>query len=407
MAAAPLAVYCRGLQAALERSWAARGYDEGVFHELAAQALVASSPAGAFSLDELLGHIVRPPPEAPPQPAHPAPEMFVLARGPRFDIRAHVWTDNVAVPHSHEWAGAFAIISGSSLNASYRFGERARLGPGLRVGELERQALRELGSGAVVPVQAGDAFIHAVAHLERPGVALSVRAAVSLDVPRTHLRPGVSFSLDTRGPEPQRKLQALTLAHALDPVLFERLLEEALAGDPALAYLLVCEAVQREWPLGARAIDAARRTFGAHFEQLWRSLDELRAYQRLVELRADAAELPLRRFLAALYLCDDRQTLLAALEDEAGGLERSAQLGRWLAQLLLELEDQEGELETEVPPLVIEALGRGALGLEPGPLVEAARASGDAQEHATLELCAAALASVREDPLLGALARAR
>jgi len=389
-----------GLSAELDRSWRAQGYDDSTFPGVAGEVLASLNPASALTLSGIIEHVVAPPPGSPLMPAHPASGVFTLFSGPHFALRAHLWGQDIAPPHAHEWSGAFQLLSGASLNGDYTFDVERRFRSTLEIGalRLERCALHR--EGDVVEVPAGNELIHSVVHVEPGGLALSVRSVSNQAYSRTFMRPGVSITSSERDIDSQVKLKALHSAHELAPSLVDGALAALMqCGDPSLAYLALFEATQEGWELGEQTIAAARALYGASFGAIQASLSDLLAYQQQVDLRAQIDEQELRHFLATLYICEDREQVLTALAEYSPSDDPKAQLGGYLTSLLIDTE------EGSAPPSDSLAKGLGELA-SGGSLQELRARSGEVGcDAGQLDFCEHAIAAMREASLYRPLFR--
>jgi hypothetical protein len=100
---------------------------------------------------------------------------LILYKTPRFSIDLLLWLDGTTAIHQHGFCGAFKLLSGSSLHVTYEFSQARSISDSLRVGRLIPSVHEIMRRGEVRKIAAGDQFIHANMHLERPTITLVVR----------------------------------------------------------------------------------------------------------------------------------------------------------------------------------------------------------------------------------------
>lgn len=326
----------RELALAVERRWRAHSYGEHALPAVAAECLAAAALHRNLDLAGILDHVFDPD-AIDPRPHNPCDDVAVLFRGPRFEICAHLWLDAVVEPHHHTWAGAYQLVTGSSVHGRYRFREERRVQCGLRTGELACAGVELQRAGDVVEVAPGSAWIHALAYNERPSVAVSVRAVNRPEQIRMqYWRPGVA--IEAEGPDAPALLcrKLLRFVSGFDrEACRRRLLDWLRFADARTAYhaLGFARLELGDEPLWREAADAARRTHGAWFDTVIAALDDAAAHLEQRALRATIADPDLRLLLSALYMCPDRASVLALVRARVGGDPEDA-LRAWLRALL-------------------------------------------------------------------------
>ena len=158
----------------LER-WKRENFSLAKFPGIAVEALERRPPSkhvdlAGFMRDFLLGD------EQPFQTDSPFGEPEIVAYShPRFYIQLLFWMDGTTAIHQHEFSGAFHVMHGSSIHATYAF-ERARaVTPYLRVGDVEMKKIELLETGRTMPIVSGAGAIHSLFHLDSPSVTVVVR----------------------------------------------------------------------------------------------------------------------------------------------------------------------------------------------------------------------------------------
>lgn len=150
------------------------GPDDGVASRLLTEALDASGPRASSDAFSDLG--------------------VTLAVTRRLVVEALVWLDASTAAHDHAFVGAFRLLQGESLHATFRFREQSCPGPGLRLGRLARKRVERLQPGDIRAIPRGGAFVHSVVHLARPSITLVVRERFpSAPEQWNYLAPGLAY----------------------------------------------------------------------------------------------------------------------------------------------------------------------------------------------------------------------
>jgi hypothetical protein len=139
----------------------------------------------------------RMPPQTRYQVEFADPSVTVF-RCPEFSIEINFWRHSTTAIHQHSFAGAFCVLSGQSIQATWSFDTVTQVSQQVRLGNLDKTNLELLRAGAVRPIYPGQRLIHSVFHLSYPTVTLVVRANSgdrgASEPPFLYLPPGVSYS---------------------------------------------------------------------------------------------------------------------------------------------------------------------------------------------------------------------
>lgn len=306
----------RDLGDALTRAWRALDFDEARFPELATRALTEAQLADHVDPMALLSDLLlaEPPVEQRGDNDFGEPPLTVY-RGPGFYIEVLYWLDATTTLHGHGFSGAFQVLAGSSLHTTHTFTEHRRVRSTLRLGTVTRQSVALLERGEVRPIHAGDAFIHALFHLDRPSVSLVVRTTTEADrLPQfSYLPPSVAYVEDLPDPLRDRRLRALAVLP--ESVLVPTYRRLATESDLGLLFAVARHHAHplRDPALARQLLDLARPRHGAAIDALVPALDEQVRRFHLTERRALVTEPDLRFVLALLMNLDRRDDVLALL----------------------------------------------------------------------------------------------
>lgn len=205
----------------IAQAWEKAGRDNDAFVDIATNALVHSQVLSTVEPGNI-AHWLMSSQEVPEQYTtefgQPPINVFV---GDGFYIQVLFWLDGTTAIHEHSFAGAFGVLSGSSVQSTYSFEPQLTASPRLLIGRTTFLSSELLHRGDIRPIYSGDKLIHSLFHLDRPSLSLVVRTSAKTAPERpqyAYLRPHLAFD-DLNPP----KLQAIQL----------RMLESLLETDPA------------------------------------------------------------------------------------------------------------------------------------------------------------------------------
>jgi hypothetical protein len=353
------------LASRIEREWQRLNYDDDAFPELARRVLTEERMHERYSTRDVLREAVTAPlafPQIDLQSKFGQPPV-VYFRNARFYVAVLFWVDSTTSVHEHGFSGAFSVLGGSSLHASYRFTRRKAVNSRLSLGEIVRTGARILERGAVEEIVGGPRGAHALFHLERPSATLIVRTHSD---PRA--RPQLAYHWPCYAIDPffedeaiGRKCQLLRLVHETDRDSLKGLAAGLLASldiESAVRVLLFLRQLNLSVETGLELASVVARRHPELGEGLAQMVEEGHRQDRLVGLRQRVFD-PERRLLLAFLLnrlsASEVNALVArkhpggdpaelvagwivSLLRDAGGMQGSPQVGRAI-RLLLATED--------------------------------------------------------------------
>ena len=77
----------------------------------------------------------------------------------RFYIDVYFWLDGTTTIHQHGFAGAFQVLTGSSLHGEYKFRVKRAVSPHFNLGELSLKEVRLLRRGDIRKIIPGPKYI--------------------------------------------------------------------------------------------------------------------------------------------------------------------------------------------------------------------------------------------------------
>jgi len=329
--------YFDQLGRAVERSWATQNNNEETFPAVAAQILKETPiPRDADAVGVLQFLMTRRQLVRQEEYGFGDPPV-TLYRGRDFYISALYWLDGTTTIHQHMFSGAFRVLEGSSIHTRYGFSRSETITRRLLVGDLRYEGAELLRRGDVREIVSGDAFIHALFHLDRPSVTIVVRTTREecAGTQFEYLRPGLAFDPFFKDETLDRQLVGLTTLHQIAPEdAFQTALSMIEASDLFGGFF-----VARQWSRLDRSdrfddvLDALIRRHGAVAEIMRPAMAEKRRQQGITIRRRLVHEPSHRLFLALLLNLPDRTSVDIILRSKFPDHEPADLLAQWVGEL--------------------------------------------------------------------------
>ncbi|MDQ4145922.1 MAG: hypothetical protein M3198_19680 [Actinomycetota bacterium] len=335
--AAAIEAYFDSLGRGVEGAWAGYHNNEAHFPEVATRVL-AETPvppdADAVGVLQFLTSRHR----LVPQEVYGFGEPPVtLYRGRDFRISALYWLDGTTAIHQHSFSGAFRVLEGSSIHVVYGFSGEEAVTSRLLLGDLRFGAAELLRRGDVRAILAGDAFIHALFHLDRPSVTIVVRTNHQEETgPQfQYLRPGVAFDPFFEDETLDRQLRGLTTLNQFAPEEALRCAREMISAADLFAGFWVTQ----HWLTLDRSgradevVEHLVRRHGSIGDILRRVFAEKRRQYGIIIRRRLVQDAMHRLFLALILNLPDRASVDAILKCMFPAEDPASLLARWVEEL--------------------------------------------------------------------------
>jgi hypothetical protein len=283
------------------------------------------------------------------------PPITLHADG-RWAVQLLAWVDGRTTIHEHDFAGAFTVLEGSSIERRFAF-DGAEGGP-LRLGRLSLLDVSLLPRGAVRPIEPGSALVHSVFHLDRPTLSLVIRTEGGLlEGPQyDYWAPHVALDPEHAEPRAVRQVQALAM-----------LMRSGSAWQPFAASLLGCASLHHTFrildlllgmhdggALPAELLELVAARHGqAAIEQILTSLQQGRWDHAVSARRATVSNAEHRFFLGVLLNAPDRERVLELVRARYPEPDVLARVRRWIGELV-------GRGEANAHPAVADLCERAA-----------------------------------------------
>lgn len=330
--------------ARVEQRWRARNFDERAFPEIATVVLAESSPAQHITyadvIDALLVGNALPP--QPQELSFGQPPITVYSH-PRFYIEVLCWMDATTSIHQHAFSGAFHVLAGSSVHTRYEFHPRERINQHFIIGDVRFAECELLRTGDTRTIQAGNEFIHALFHLDRPSISIVLRTRVEVDTgPQyDYIPPYLAIDRFEKNPVDAQRELIMRMLLATDPAAFQRRVRAVAAeADLPTVYRMLrfayMHAVVPPYDLRHDEVDAlaevARKRFGGIGDTLLTTIASAARIDDIALRRTEVTNLD-HRFFLALLMNLPNQAEIYHLVAKRFDSEPSQLVKRWLREM--------------------------------------------------------------------------
>jgi hypothetical protein len=345
--------YCQELGRRLVETWRSARFDVEALPALAVEVLTREQPWRHLDPERVIQWLARTPgvPYQPDVTSNFGEPSVTLFWHPLCRIDLLYWATGTTAIHEHSFAGAFTLMTGSSVQSTYRFELEERVNERLLLGDLRLEECRLLSRGVIEPIRPGSELIHSVFHLDAPSVSLVLRTnMVARSAPQyMYMPPHVALDTFFIDQTLRKKMGAFRLLRTVRPDLFEATLFEAIQeADLQTCFELMHFTFthQPDPALWNRLRDVLRGRFGRWpdaFVRVFLAADRT----RLIVAARERVRSPEQRFFLALLLnVPDRDALLALVADRYPDAEAVSQVAHWIVAL-----GRAGVLDVPLPPV--------------------------------------------------------
>ena len=315
------------------------GFEKGSFPRIATEALEEMPPSASLSLWDVskialvVGLL---PLETNGFAARGFPYVTVFEHQ-NFRIDLLFWSRGSDEIHQHEFAGAFHVLCGSSVQVTWQFSTEADVDEDVAVGRLEPTASEILRSGDTRLIAPGSRFIHSSNYFGRPSVSVVVRTYDSAPSTRTvYIRPGIRCPDRTFEPTNRARRLLTTLArsgcHSEVSELYAYMIETADATIGAVA-TLEAMAILPDRRAQDRLISIVRRRYPPLGEAL-ASASEIKARSaRISAIAASVSDAELLFFLTLLQSLPCGREVLRHVAERFPGHDPARRIALWISDL--------------------------------------------------------------------------
>jgi len=331
--------YFQRLGRRVESEWRAQNYNEERLADIAHRALTEDPAHLHVSPHDILRWLqsdAEVPAQFAPQGTFGQPPV-TLYRSGRFIVDALFWLDATTSIHEHSFSGAFQVLAGGSVHGTYGFELDERINENFLVGRSRIQQIELLRVGDTRRILAGNRFIHALFHLERPSVTIVVRSDLeaSRQPQYEYLRPHLARASFYEENRTRRRLEALAVVREMDAARFrEDLLSFVETQDLYSVFqaLLRLASIDRPDELET-LLSRARKRHGAVVEAFPPVLRELDRMRRITDRRKHVHGAEHRFLLAVLLNAPGRQQVLDLVKARVPGGDPVDTIIGWVREL--------------------------------------------------------------------------
>jgi hypothetical protein len=231
----------------IECSWRAANYAELAFPDIAQRLLAdANLPKTITPWDVVrwLGRESQLPRQSDIEALFGNPPI-TLYSGPRFFIDIYFWVDGTTDIHQHSFAGAFQVLTGSSIHSRYSFRKDREVNQHFHIGQVTFETVELLREGDIRLIVPGAEHIHSLFHLDRPSATITVRTfALPANQPQyTYHKPYLAVDPFDKEPSVLRKLQTVMMLLKVQQPNCDELISELIATSDLHATFLMLRTV--------------------------------------------------------------------------------------------------------------------------------------------------------------------
>ena len=312
--------------------------DDGDFAKVAEEALVNVGELSEVSLPEVALFLASA--AAPEQIDWPFSDLpVVLYRHPRFYLQLLHWTNATTAVHEHAFAGAFRVVSGSSLHSRYQIEDRQPVADEVEICSARHCQSERLPRGAVRRIDPGaDGLVHSLYHLDNPSVSLVLRTfgrsldQFSLAKPRLWWNQGRLSASHRQKAIERASIVAERTSSGSGRELIASIADRLSDGEWVSVALLWAEHVatreEFERLLAVRSMTSERID-----QALLDGYESLVTERLLGAARESIRDPELRLLMALLMNVPDRASLLRLVSDFSGRADPVIVVAEWLARL--------------------------------------------------------------------------
>ncbi|WP_413360581.1 hypothetical protein [Prochlorococcus sp. MIT 1201] len=304
------------------------------FPDFAERVLQEASLHESVNPTSLLNHVFSEEYTHDEKKLHSSSNVIPLISTDHYQVMAHLWMDDFADLHSHDWSGAFQVVCGDAIHFEYSFIKSKAISKLLSIGSLEFTSSKRITRGDIVKVHPGLRMVHGVCHLPRPSLTISVRRRCDYTQP-FNIYKDVALATNATSQEVRNYLKILNAYKAIDFNKYLEKLKYILKKlDIDLTYILLKKIreynhvpenlyteIIHDWLDG----ETLRNAFiPSLLEQNRQPLFYSR--WKLIHDRS------LREFMAFLFLSKDRETMLKSIQETKGYIAEECILD-WLEKI--------------------------------------------------------------------------
>jgi hypothetical protein len=197
----------------IEKLWCDKNYDEGVFPDIAAEALKNAHLPEKVSVWEVFEWTLRETnlPVQRDLAGRFGNPPITLYNSPRFYIDIYFWLEGATTIHQHGFCGAFQVLLGSSIHSWYEFDCQEKVNTFTEIGDINLKSCELLSVGDVQRIWAGKSYIHGLFHLDEPSATIIVRTHnIPLHLPQfAYYKPFLAVDPTFDEPNTAKKMQCL------------------------------------------------------------------------------------------------------------------------------------------------------------------------------------------------------
>lgn len=335
----------------VEQRWKDQNYDEAAFPEISEKAILETNPIERVDPLDIIRHL-HSSVSWPSRDDVFSDLPLTLYAGQRFHIDVYFWLDGTTAIHQHGFAGAFQVLSGSSIHSSYSFTREREINPHFCTGQILLKDVQVLKKGDIRRILPGEQFIHSLFHLDRPSTTLTIRTSRSpANLPQfSYLKPYLAHDPFFKDQLAMKKIQSINMLLRLKHPDAYPLIGELISSSDVQTTFLILTAVFEslvnyaresnfsgqngesgdEWENFHDLFRKAHNKHGAIVNLMAPVLGEMQRQATLVDLRRCVTSSEHRFFLALLLNVPQRTMILDLVKKQFPETDTIDNVCRWI-----------------------------------------------------------------------------
>ena len=234
----------------VENLWRAKNYSEEAFPEIAAGALaeieLAQKGVTPWEILRWVNAESQLPRQADIDGKFGNPPITLFC-GARFYIDIYFWLDGTTDIHQHGFAGAFQVLTGSSIHSRYSFQQENAINEQMLLGQVILGDVELLREGDIRQIIPGREHLHSLFHLDRPSCTITVRTfGISSKQPQySYRKPYLAIDPFFKEASLVRRLQSVAMLLNLEHATHDDLIADLISTSDFQTTFLILQTAFR------------------------------------------------------------------------------------------------------------------------------------------------------------------
>ncbi|HEV2987898.1 MAG TPA: hypothetical protein VG759_05615 [Candidatus Angelobacter sp.] len=255
-----------------------------------------------------------------------------------FLIEALFWHTGTTAIHQHGFSGAFGVLEGSSVHATYEFSVEKKINSRIMLGSTRLLGTEILERRTVREIKRGSGLIHSLFHLDVPSVTVVVRT-----VEDRESGPEYAYSVPSVASDPaaftpllKKQIQALELLIRMgspDIKQYVLMLTEQCDFFAAFQILRTLRLGLPRPDIYEEVLAHLRSRFPDYVDMVKPAIEEEQRRSRIADLRRIIVDPDQRFFLALLMNLSSAPSIFNLVRQRCPGVDAVKQAHEWILEI--------------------------------------------------------------------------